>query len=79
MITVGAYEAKTHFSELLMRVRRGEQIIITHHGQPVAVLSPWGQRNIKPVREIIEAIKDQQRGRHVDIATLKELISEGRL
>jgi len=79
MRTVGAYEAKAHFSELLARVRRGEQVIITHHGQPVAVLSPWGHKSTKPRSEIIEAIKAQRRGRHVDIATLKEFISEGRL
>ncbi|HLJ05195.1 MAG TPA: type II toxin-antitoxin system prevent-host-death family antitoxin, partial [Acetobacteraceae bacterium] len=34
--SVGAYEAKTHLSELLDRVERGEQIVITRHGRPVA-------------------------------------------
>ncbi len=36
MITVGAFEAKTKFSELLDRVERGEEIVITRHGQRVA-------------------------------------------
>lgn len=40
MKEIGAYEAKTHFSELLERVVRGEVITITRHGLPVAVLSP---------------------------------------
>ena len=40
MDTVGAYEAKTHLPELLDRVARGERIIITRHGTPVAVLQP---------------------------------------
>lgn len=38
MITVGAFEAKTKLSELLDRVERGEEIVITRHGKPVARL-----------------------------------------
>lgn len=38
MITVGAFEAKTKFSELLDRVERGEEVVITRHGKPVARL-----------------------------------------
>ena len=30
--TVGAYEAKTHLSELLEKVEAGEEIVITRHG-----------------------------------------------
>ena len=38
--TVGAFEAKTHFSELLERAEGGEEIIITRRGKPVARLMP---------------------------------------
>jgi prevent-host-death family protein len=38
MITVGAFEAKTKLSELLDRVERGEEVLITRHGKPVARL-----------------------------------------
>lgn len=38
MATVGAFEAKTKLSELLMRVERGEEIVITRRGKPVARL-----------------------------------------
>jgi prevent-host-death family protein len=38
MATVGAFEAKTKFSALLERVERGEQIVITRRGKPVAKL-----------------------------------------
>ena len=37
---VGAYEARTHFSELLEKVESGEEITITKHGTPVARLVP---------------------------------------
>jgi prevent-host-death family protein len=42
MQTMGAFEAKTHFSSLLERVENGESILITKHGQPVAKLLPVG-------------------------------------
>jgi prevent-host-death family protein len=34
-VTIGAFEAKTKFSELLERVSRGEEITITKHEKPV--------------------------------------------
>ncbi|MDP1878253.1 MAG: type II toxin-antitoxin system prevent-host-death family antitoxin [Actinomycetota bacterium] len=37
---VGAFEAKTHLSELLARVEAGESVTITKHGRPVARLVP---------------------------------------
>ena len=40
-ITVGAFEAKTKFSELLERVSNGEEITITKHEKPVARLVPF--------------------------------------
>lgn len=40
-ITVGAFEAKTKFSELLERVSKGEEITITKHEKPVARLVPF--------------------------------------
>ncbi len=38
--SVGAFEAKTHLSELLNRVEKGEEVTITKHGRPVARLVP---------------------------------------
>ena len=38
MLEYAAFEAKTHFSELLDKVQQGELITITLHGKPVAVL-----------------------------------------
>ena len=41
--SIGAFDAKTKFSELLERVRRGEEITITKHEKPVARLVPYGK------------------------------------
>jgi prevent-host-death family protein len=38
--TVSIYEAKTRLSHLVDRALRGEQIVITRHGRPVARLVP---------------------------------------
>ena len=42
METIGAFQAKTQFSELLDRVERGEEVTITRHGQVIAKLVPSG-------------------------------------
>lgn len=39
---VGAHDAKTRLAELLDRVERGEEIVITRHGRPIAKLSRTG-------------------------------------
>jgi prevent-host-death family protein len=41
MKTVSARQANHEFSELLSRVERGEEIVITKRNKPVAVLSPY--------------------------------------
>jgi prevent-host-death family protein len=40
MDSVGTFEAKTHLTRLLERVEKGERIIITNRGKPVAMLVP---------------------------------------
>ena len=40
MREVGAFEAKTHLSELLAAVEAGETVRITRRGKPVAELRP---------------------------------------
>jgi prevent-host-death family protein len=40
MHSVGAFEAKTHLSQLLDAVEQGERVTITRHGKPVALLVP---------------------------------------
>jgi len=49
MADVGAFEAKTHFAQLLQRVERGEEITITRRGKAVARLVPAATR---PDREV---------------------------
>lgn len=40
--SIGTYDAKTHFAELLRQVRAGQGFTITQRGEPVADLVPAG-------------------------------------
>jgi prevent-host-death family protein len=76
---VGAYDAKTHFSELLERVEAGEQVTITRHGTPVAQLVPVRPRpTAKERRAAIEAIRKLAEGNSLRGLKIKDLIAEGR-
>ena len=72
METVGAYEAKTHLTQLLERVAKGERITITKHGVPVATLQPADSAKKKPVREIIDQLKRFRSGHRLDGRTTRE-------
>ena len=48
MSTIGAYEAKTKFSELLERVEKGEHFTLTRHGQVVAELALGQKPSLDP-------------------------------
>lgn len=60
MATVTAFEAKTRFGELLDRVSRGEEVVITRHDKPVARLVPEGTRRLDDVRRSVDGLRDLQ-------------------
>ena len=41
------HEAKTRLSQLVEDARRGEEVVITRHGKPVATINPVRTRNKK--------------------------------
>ena len=65
MTQIGAFEAKNTLGSLLDRVERGEEIVITRHGKPVARLAPCGS----PIdREAARAALARIRTRAVGLA-----------
>lgn len=78
METVGAYEAKTRFSQLLARVSRGERFVITVHGSRVAILGPAEPEMRRTRSEAIAALREFGRGRSLGDTSVRELIDEGR-
>ncbi len=78
-LTVGAYEARTHFSELLARVERGDEITITRHGSPVAYLVPVRAKATPAMRRsAIEAMRKLAAQHSLGDVRIKTLITEGR-
>jgi prevent-host-death family protein len=75
---IGAFEAKTHLSELLQRVSQGEKIAITKHGVAIAVLSPVLSPAMQPVADTIAQLKSFRKKRHLGDLSLKKIIAEGR-
>jgi len=81
-----AFEAKTRFGELLQRVERGEEIVITRHDRPVARVVREGapnldtiQRSVDELRQLQQRIRKRSRGRSsLSAADVRAAIGHGR-
>ena len=80
MKAVGAFSAKTHFSELLEKVSRGESFVITKRGKPMASLSPITPTKIHGPKDIILEFRRKylKPGRKFSDAEIVELKNWGR-
>ena len=58
MASVTAFEAKTRFGQLLERVVRGEEVVITRHDKPVARLIPEGRASLASVRDAAVRLRE---------------------
>ncbi len=75
----GAFEAKTHFSDLLDRVERGDRITITRHGRAIATLVPNKPKASADLIEIGRRAWESTRGTSLpEGMTIKDLINAGR-
>lgn len=77
MKEIGAYLARTHFSALLEQAERGDTIIITKNGRPVAQLGPIKakQKPVKPADAMKKLLSMKTRLRGM---SLRQLIDDGR-
>jgi prevent-host-death family protein len=48
METIGIREAKAHLSQLVQRAQRGDSVVLTHRGQPVAKIVPITSQDEDP-------------------------------
>jgi prevent-host-death family protein len=60
MTEIGTFEAKNKLSELLDRVERGEEVVITRRGKPTAKLV-----RVVPVRDVAKAREAAERIREL--------------
>jgi prevent-host-death family protein len=82
-MTVGAFEAKTKFSELLEHVSQGAEITITKHEKPVAKLVPFEKPSRIELAELFRQM-DEFSANHplnpkgLEKVTYRDLIDGGR-
>jgi len=77
---IGAFEAKTHFSQLINEVERGADYIVTKRGKPVAKIIPFEQQPTMTFQEACEKLKEMRklfRGEPGSF-NIREAIEEGR-
>jgi prevent-host-death family protein len=77
MAEIGAYDAKTHLSELLQKVQQGERFLITRHGQPVAELAPIAKHDQAAVQQRLERMREWREKFSARGITLQSLLKEG--
>jgi len=78
IMEVGTFHAKTHLSELLERVRRGERITITKHGVAVAVLVPPAEEARTRFEEAVAGLQAIRERTRSGSETIRELRDDGR-
>ena len=78
VVEVGAFEAKTHLSKLLERVRQGDRIVITLRGVPVAVLIPPGEVERGQVAETIRRLHELRARTRAGSSSIRSMRVTGR-
>lgn len=85
MASVSAFDAKTRFGELLKRVAKGEEIVITRHDKPVARIVPegafgkdQGQRAATALLALQRSIARRTKGGQLTDGEVRSAIEEGR-
>ncbi|MCB1100550.1 MAG: type II toxin-antitoxin system prevent-host-death family antitoxin [Verrucomicrobiae bacterium] len=80
---ISSHEAKTRFGELLSRVERGEEVIITRREMPVARIIPEGRPSHAELSQLVERVK-QRRGERLlnpdglPRISMRDLVEDGR-
>ena len=78
MREIGAFEAKTHLSELLAAAEAGESITITRRGTAVARLVPAGQGDRAPALARVAALRRRLTGGALTPEEILSARDEGR-
>ena len=78
MREVQSSEAKTHLTQLLSDVERGETIVITRHGRPIARLVPELDQRVERVKRAMDQIKAlRATGSSISVAEILAARHEG--
>ncbi len=79
MKTIGNYEARTHWSEILQGVKNGERYVILHKGEPIAeLIPPQGDNKQVRSRRAAEKMLRLMAARASVEVDINALVDEGR-
>lgn len=78
MERIGIYDARAKLSELVERVRSGEEVVLTRHGEPVARLVPEKRRRKGSGTAAVARIRALARKLDIRDVDVRKLIEEGR-
>lgn len=79
MRQIGAFEAKNTLGTLLDLVEKGEEVVITRRGKPVArLVQETRSRDREAARAAAARIKARRKGMTLGGIKIKDLINEGR-
>jgi prevent-host-death family protein len=76
--SIGAFEAKNRFSELVAQVGRGAEITITKHDKPVAKIIAATVNDEHTRATATARLRALQKHYSLDGLSVKDLIAEGR-
>jgi prevent-host-death family protein len=80
MREIGVFEAKNKLGQLLDRVERGEEIVITRHGRPIARMVRAGPGfDREAARRVVTSLHKASRGVKLRGLKIKNLIGAGPL
>jgi prevent-host-death family protein len=77
---IGAFEAKTRFSQIIDKAEQGEDFIITKRGRAVAKIIPFEKKPEMTFKEAVEQLKQMRklyRGKPGSF-NIREAIEDGR-
>jgi prevent-host-death family protein len=79
MREIQASEAKVHLPQLLDEVERGETLIVTRHGRPIARIVPEVDRRQEEVNKALAGIRElRRRNGRITVGELLSARDEGR-
>lgn len=79
MDQIGAFDAKNTLGSLLDRVEKGEEIVITRRGKPVARLIPESASTDRTeAMAAVERILERSKTASLGGLSIRDLIDEGR-
>ena len=78
MRTIGAFEAKTHLSEILKQTAQGEETLVTRRGIPIAKIIPFNKSQNLTKENTILRLKNLRKNLQLRNFSWKELRDQGR-